>query len=75
MVIETNYENPDDHVPEAKMNNRGIKESFQIAYYQLPYTNISRVMIRHLSMNVTQNLDLFPAKVGVSDHYIPQMIL
>ena len=32
-------------------------------------------MIRHLAMNVTQDLGLFPAKGGVSDNYIPHMIL
>ena len=32
-------------------------------------------MIRHLAMNVTQTLNLFPAKVGVSDHYSPHIIL
>ena len=28
MGIEINYENPDDHVPEAERKNRGIKERF-----------------------------------------------
>ena len=32
-------------------------------------------MIRHLAMNVPQNLNIFPAKVVVPDHYIPHMIL
>ena len=32
-------------------------------------------MIRHLVMNMTQNLNLFPAKCGVSAHYIPHIIL
>ena len=32
-------------------------------------------MIRHLAMNVTQNLNLFPEKGGALAHYRPHMIL
>ena len=34
-----------------------------------------RIMICHLAMNVTRNLNLFPAKGVVSAHYIPHIIL
>ena len=65
MGMETNDENPDDHFTVADKKKRLIKERFQIAYYRLPYKNIPRIMIRHLAMNVTWNLNLFLAKVGV----------
>ena len=32
-------------------------------------------MIFHLAMNVTRDLNLFPTKVGVLDHYILHMIM
>ena len=75
MGIETNDANMDYHVPDVERNNRVIKERFKIAYYRLNYKKIPRIIICHLSMNVTQNLNPFPAKGGVSDHYIPNMIL
>ena len=75
MGIEMNYTNQDNHVPEAETNSKVKKERFIISYYQLPYKNILRIMIRHLVMNVTRNLNMFPAKGGVLDHYTPLMIL
>ena len=75
MGMETNYYNPDNHVPEAERNNRVINYRFRIAYYPLPYKNIPRIMICHLVMNVTQNLNIFPTKRGVLSHYSPHMIV
>ena len=75
MGIEINYPNPNNHVPGSESNNRVIKESFRIAYYQFPYKNILNIMIRHLAMNVTQNLNLFPTNGGVPVHYSLHMIL
>ena len=75
MGIEMNYKNPDNHVPEADINNRVIKERFRVAYYLLLYKKILIIIIRHLEMNVIRNLNLFLAKSVVSDHYIPHMIM
>ena len=75
MGIGTNDENRDNHIPEADRNNRVIKERFRISYYRLPYKNIPRIMIRHLVMNVTLNLNLFPSKGGVLYHYSQTMIM
>ena len=75
MVIEISYENPYDHVPEAESNNRVIKNMFRISYYRFSYKNIPRVIICHLVMNVTQNLNVFPTKLVVSYHYSPHMII
>ena len=75
MGIETNYSNPKIHVPEPERKNRVIKDRFLIAYYLLPYENIPMIMIYHLVMNVTRSLNMFPAKVGVPDHYSPHTIL
>ena len=65
MGIEMNYENTEGNFPEAERNNRDIQERFRIVYYWLPYKKISRIMIFHLAMNVTQKLNLFPAKGGL----------
>ena len=46
-----NYSNTDYHVPEAKKNNRVIKERFLIAYYWFTYKKIPRVMILHLEID------------------------
>ena len=70
-----NYSNPYVHVTEAERNNILIKERFRIAYYWLPYKNISRIMVRHLAINVKRNLNLFPVIGVVLDYYIPHMIL
>ena len=75
MVIGINYENTYDHFPEAERNNGVIKQRFRVSYYRFPYKNIPRIMIRHFSINVMRDLNIFPAKGGVSDHYIPHIIL
>ena len=67
--------NTDNHAHEIESNNRVIKERFRIVYYRFPYKEIPRINIRHLEMNVIQNLNLFPAKKGVSAQYTPYMIL
>ena len=75
MDIEMNYSAPDMHVPDIERNNRVIKERFRIAYYRLPYKKIPRIMIRYLAMVCARQLNLFPAKHGISKHYSPHMII
>ena len=75
MDIEMNYSAPDMHVPDIEQNNRVIKERFRIAYYRLPYKKIPRIMIRYLAMVCARQLNLFPAKHGISKHYSPHMII
>eukprot|EP00980_Cylindrotheca_fusiformis_P023601 scaffold10669_cov67-Cylindrotheca_fusiformis.AAC.1 len=73
--VEMNYANPGDHVPEAERNNRTIKERVRVGYYRLPYRKIPRVTIHYLAMVSTRNINMFPAKGGISSHYSPHMIL
>jgi hypothetical protein len=70
-----NYTNALDHVPEAERNNRTIKERFRSAFHRLPYKKIPKTMIKYLAMVQTSQLNLFPAKGGVSKHYSPRAIL
>ena len=75
MDIVMNYANPGDHVPEIERNNRLLKERIRIAYHRLPYTNLPRVMVEYLAMVVAFQVNIFPAKNGVSKYYSPHMLL
>ncbi|MGC8528515.1 hypothetical protein, partial [Acidiphilium sp.] len=70
-----NYTTTDEHVPEAERNNRTIAERIRCAYPNLPYKGISKQMLRYLSMVCTKQLNLFPAKGGVSSYLSPHVIL
>ncbi len=75
LQVEMNYGPAQAHVPEAERNNRTIGEAIRTAYHRLPYRAIPRVMLRNLAMEVTKNLNVLPAKGGVSEYYSPHMIL
>jgi hypothetical protein len=64
-----------DHVPEAERNNRAIKERVWAAYHQLPYKALPRQIIRYLVQTQASQLNLFPAKGGISPYYSPRTIL
>jgi hypothetical protein len=66
MDIEMNYTSRGEHVPEAERNNRTIGERIRTAYHNLPYKTIPKIMLKYLSMVSTHQLNLFPAKGGVS---------
>jgi hypothetical protein len=73
--VTMNFTNAQDHVPEAERNNRTIKERIRASYHRLPYKAIPRIMIRTMAMNQANQLNLFPAKGGVSPYYSPRMLL
>jgi hypothetical protein len=73
--IEMNYTSRGEHVPEAKRNNRTIGERIRTTYHNLPYNAIPKVMLKYLSMVSTHQLNLFPAKGGVSAYLSPYMIM
>ena len=75
MDVDTNYFNPDDHVPDIERNNRVVKERFRISYYRLPFQKIPRVMIHFLAMVNTKTLNLFPVKHRISVHFSPHMLM
>jgi len=75
MDIKMNYANPDMHVPDIERNNRVIKERFRIAYYWMPFKKIPKIMIRYLAMVCTKQLNIYPAKNGISKYYSPYMIV
>jgi hypothetical protein len=73
--VRMNFTNALDHVPEADRNNRTIKERVQAAYHQLPYKALPRQLIRYLVQTQASQLNLFPAKGGISPYYSPRTIL
>ncbi len=75
MGVSMDYCSPNNHVSEAERNNRVIKDRHRIAYHRLPFKYMPRAMIRELATKVTRDLNLFPAKGGVSAYYSPHMIL
>ena len=89
MEIELHYDEDDDenhsitmncppagaHVPEAERNNRAIKEKMRIMHHNLPYKNIPVVMITAMAEMAVMQLNIVPAKHGVSSHYSPHTLL
>jgi len=73
--IDMNYTATDEHVPEAERNNRTIAERICAAYHNLPYNKIPRLMLKYLAMVSCHQLNLFPAKGGVSPYLSPHVIL
>ena len=73
--VEMNYTNTDDHVPEAERNNRTIKERIRAVANSLPYRKMPKVMIRKLAQHCVKQLNMFPAKGGVSKYLSPYTIM
>jgi hypothetical protein len=55
--------------------NRTIKERVRAAYHQLPYKALPRQLIWYLVQTQASQLNLFPAKGGLSLYYSPRTIL
>jgi hypothetical protein len=70
-----NFTNALDHVPEAERNNRTIKERVWAAYHRLLYKVLLRQLIRYFVQTQASQLNLFPAKGGISPYYSPRTIL
>ena len=73
--VQMNYTTTDEHVPEAERNNRTIQERYRTAYHNMPFKVIPKVMIKYLAMVATDQLNMFPAKGGVSPYLSPHVIL
>ena len=48
LEIDINYTNTEDHVGEAKRNNRFLKERFKTKFHYLPFKVMFRVMKKGL---------------------------
>ena len=63
------------HVPEAERNIRVIKERVRITNSHIPFKICPNVMARMMVLNAVTQLNLVPAKGGVSPYYSPHVIL
>ena len=75
MDIELNPTSKDEHVPAAERNIRVIKERVRTHFHRLPFKAIPKVMIEYLCMVSTAQLNYFPVKGGVSEHFSPRTIM
>jgi hypothetical protein len=74
--VRMNFTNALDHVPEAERNKRTIKEWVGVAYHQLPYKALPRRQLVWYSVTTqASQLNLFPAKGGISLYYSLRTIL
>ena len=73
--VTMNYTNAQDHESRAERNNRTIKEAFRTALHRTGYAVIPRIMIQELAELVTERLNMFPAKHGISQYYSPAVIM
>ncbi len=62
-----NYESPQEHVPEAELNNRVIKEWVCTTYHHLPYNCLPHIIVKVLINDSAKN--------RISQYYSPCMIL
>jgi hypothetical protein len=72
--VRVNFTNALDHVPKAERNNRTTKEQVRAVYHRLPYNALLRQLIRYLVQTQASQLNLFPAKGGISLYYSPRTI-
>ena len=63
------------HVPEAERNICVIKERVRITNSHIPFKICPNVMAQMMVLNAVTQLNLVPAKGGVSEYYSPHMIL
>ena len=66
--IAMHYARTDEHIPEAKHNNRMLQECIRDTYHKLQYKAMPKLMLQHLAMLVAEQLNMFPAKGAISTH-------
>ena len=59
LEITINYTNTEDHVGEAKRNNRFLKERFRTKFHYLPCKAMPRFMIKGLATQVARQAKFF----------------
>src|SRR5210317_1028650 len=52
-----------------------VRERMRVIYHTLPFKNLPKIMVRMLGMIVAYQLNLFPAKSGVSEYLSPHVLL
>ena len=63
------------HCSPAERNIRTLKERIRATVHSVPFLAIPKVMIVGLVIGITEKLNLFPAKEGISRIYSPRQII
>ena len=74
-IIKMNYSNAQEHVSRTERNNSTIRERVRASYYQIPYKNLPRILVKYMISEAARKLNYFPAKHSISQHYSPRMIV
>jgi hypothetical protein len=64
--VTMNYASTQEHVPEAELNNRVIKERFRATFHRLQFQMIPKITIKILIMECAKKLKFFPPNGGIS---------
>ena len=75
MDIEMNYAPAQAHTPRADQNNCVLQERIWAMFHWLPYKAMPKIMCQAAGMIAAHQLNLFPAKGGLSLYYSPNVIL
>ena len=74
-IIKMNYSNAQEHVSRTERNNSTIRERVRASYYQIPYKNLPRILVKYMISEAARKLNYFSAKHSISQHYSPRMIV
>ena len=75
LSVAMNYTTPEDHENMAERNNRTIGERVRAVLHGLPFRIVPKVLVCFMVMTCTHQLNLFPAKGGVSPYYSPHALM
>ena len=73
--INVNIANPGDHVPHAERNNRTLKERVRTILHGLPFRYHPKQLLLKAGEKAAKQLNIFPAKQGLSTVYSPEAIM
>jgi hypothetical protein len=73
--ISCNVASAQEHVPDIERSIRVIKERIRAVWHGLPFNAITNTMWKYLVTEVTNKLNYFPVKGGVSSYYSPRAII
>jgi hypothetical protein len=65
----------DDHIPEAELSIRSVKETVRATIHGMPYKRLPRVMVKALVAFATRAINSFPHADGVSPTLSPDTII
>jgi hypothetical protein len=63
------------HIPAAERNNRTIEERMRVLLQYLPFSKVPKVVIRAIASYVTDCMNYYPAKGGISSYYSPHILV